>query len=133
MTEASLDHALQLIENALEIVGDNEVLYAVKGQVYVQFVHTGLSRDDSCLDKAEQCLEKVFALNPDSAEGHSLRAFICYKRGELREAVRAASRALAIDPHNVEALTWSCVNLHLGRPASARRSIERLVDLEPLH
>ena len=133
MTEASLDRALQLIESALEIVGDNALLYAAMGSVYVQFIHAGIRIDATYMEKAEECAARALALNPDLAEAHSLRAFINYKNGHLRQAGLAARQALTIDPNNRDALFWTGVYVHLGKESFARPFLEKLIEVDPLH
>ena len=62
----SLDHALQLVRRAEDIVGDNELLFVAEGLIYWQYVNVGIvpvSQYDEYLQKADDCAAKVFALN----------------------------------------------------------------------
>ena len=86
----ALDHALRLIQNGLDIVGDNELLYAAQGNVYVQYRQVGIDTSDANVRKAEECVEKVFALNPDSHHGHRLSGHLYRIRGNVQAAVRTS-------------------------------------------
>ena len=108
-TEEGLDRALGLIKTAMDIVGDNELLYAARGTVYWQYVNAAIKSDESYIDKAEECARKVLDLNPDSAAGHVLLAMVRRAQGRTADSIRSHKRALAIDAGNLYAL------LELGR------------------
>src|SRR4030095_15302518 len=59
-TREGLDQALALIDNALQIVGDNELLYAAKGSVHWQYVNAAIRADAHDIEQAEACVAKVF-------------------------------------------------------------------------
>ena len=103
-TKEGLDRAVELIQNALDIVGDNELLYAAMGSVYRQYFNAAIGSDDDYIEKAEECAVKVFALNPDSAAGHDLLGMVQISKGRPAEAMRSFKRALAIDPDSTYAL-----------------------------
>ena len=132
----SLDHALQLVKRAQDIVGDNELLFAAEGFVYWQNVNVGIvpvSQYDEQLQKAESCAVKVFALNPDSSKGHVLRGAIRHTRADPNGAARDYKRALALDPNDPDALLWLGYHYAVsGRPALARALMDRLQQVDPL-
>ena len=103
-TKDGLDQALALIENALGIVGDNELLYASKGSVHWQYVNAAIRADAHDIEHAEECAARVFALNADSAAGHALLGMIRQAQGRPVEAIASYKRSLAADPSNVYAL-----------------------------
>jgi serine/threonine protein kinase/Flp pilus assembly protein TadD len=103
-TEEGLDHALVLIDTALGIVGDNELLYAAKGTVHWQYVNAAIRANAGDIEQAEVCVRKVFALNPDSAAGHALLGMVRQAQARPLEAIANYKRALATDPGNVYAL-----------------------------
>ena len=100
----SLDHALQLVRRAEDIVGDNELLFVAEGLIYWQHVNVGIvpvSQYDEYLRKAEDCVAKVFALNPESSKGHGLRGAIRHNRADptgaaarLQEGAGTRSRTI---------------------------------------
>jgi len=132
----SLDHALQLVRRAQDIVGDNELLFVAEGLIYWQKVNVGMvpvSQYDECLGRAEACAAKVFALNPESSKGHSLRGAIRHTRADPAGAARDYKRALLLDPNDPEALLWLAYSYGVsGRPALARALLDRLQQVDPL-
>ena len=103
-TKDGLDRALELIQNALEIVGDNELLYAARGSVYRGFFNAAIPSSGNDIEKAEQCAVKVFALSPDSAIGHELMGMVQFSQGRIAESKRSYERALEIEPDSTYAL-----------------------------
>src|SRR6266550_3881215 len=132
----SLDHALQLVRRAQDIVGDNELLFVAEGLIYWQKVNVGMvpvSEYDGYLSKAEACAAKVFALNPESSRGYGLRGAIRHTRADPSGAVRDYKQALLLDPNDPEALLWLGYYYGVsGRPALARALMDRLQQVDPL-
>jgi serine/threonine protein kinase/Flp pilus assembly protein TadD len=129
-----LDRALRLIESALEIVGDNELLYATKGTIYWQYVNAALESGDDYIDRAEECAVKVFELNPDSAAGHALRGMVRQAQGRLDEARRSYERALSIEPHHGYALAeLERLFIVAGREADARALSDQAIAIDPFN
>ncbi|MGQ0646981.1 MAG: protein kinase domain-containing protein [Gemmatimonadaceae bacterium] len=133
---ASLDRALQLIREAQEIVGDNELLFAAEGWIYWQYVNVGLrpaSTYDHYLRKAEECAERIFAIDPESSKGHGLRGAIRNHRADPVGSLRDYKRALALDPNDPEALLWLGYGYAVsGRIPLAVALMERLLHVDPL-
>jgi TolB-like protein/Tfp pilus assembly protein PilF len=130
--ESSLRRAIDLVQQALAIVGDNEALYAAMGMAYCRYANAGIRPEDN-LRRAEQCAAKISALKGESSYAYLLRGMISNKRGNMQEAVRELKIALAADPNDAEALL-SLVYAYLsaGKPAAARPLIRRLLDVDPL-
>jgi TolB-like protein len=132
-TLAGLDLALELIQDALRIVGDNELLYAAMGGIYRQYVNAALKSDDGYIASAEECADKVFTLSPDSAVGHELLGKIRLTQGRPAEGIRHLRRALELQPNIVHA--WN--ELHrvydvVGWHDEARALAARARILDPL-
>jgi eukaryotic-like serine/threonine-protein kinase len=132
----SLDHALQLIRRAQDIVGDNELLFVAEGMIYLQNVNVGIvpvSRYDEYLRMAEACAAKAFALNPESSKAHFLRGAVRHNRADPHGAARDYKKALSLDPNDPEALVWLAYHYAAsGRPALARALVDRLQQVDPL-
>ena len=130
------DHALQLVRRAQDIVGDNELLFVAEGLIYWQNVNVGMvpvSQYDEYLTKAEACAAKVFALNPESPKGHSLRGAIRHIRADPTGAASDYKQALLLDPNDSEALLWLSYYYGVsGQPALARALMDRLQQVDPL-
>ncbi|MCX6567053.1 MAG: hypothetical protein NTW38_11650 [Candidatus Aminicenantes bacterium] len=133
-TEVGLGQALQLVKKGLEIIGENEILLADEGQIYCLYMDMGIKKEENLIVKAEECIQKVFALNPESSYGHFLRGMIRRKKGETQEAVREFRRSLTIDPNQPDSLAWlSWVYAHSGKVFAARPLISRLLEIDPLN
>jgi len=129
----AIDHAIQLLHNGLEVVGDNARLYAALGHAYLQYREAGIDVGQGPLDQAEGCAAKVFALEPVSASGLQLRGWIHYCRGRIQHAVHDLKAALDIEPHNADTLLL-LINCYLisGKVSAARPLIERALTVDPL-
>jgi non-specific serine/threonine protein kinase len=132
----SLEHALLLVRRAQAIVGDNELLFAAEGLIYWQEVNVGIvpvAQYEEYLDKAEACVAKVFALNPESSKGYCLRGAIRNNRADPAGAISDFKKALSIDPNAPEALLWLGYDYAVsGRVPLARALMERLLQVDPL-
>ena len=130
-TEEGLDRGIDLLLRALDLVGENALLYSALGMAYWQHINAGVRPDEQYLQQAEECAGKVFQLAPESAEGHHLRGLIGLARGEVQKAADAFKHALALDPGHASALLYRSAALSFaGREATAEA--ERLLRADPL-
>jgi TolB-like protein/predicted Zn-dependent protease len=133
-TEEGLDRSLNLIKEGLEIIGENEILYADAGQIYIFYTDLGLRKEENLLVKADESIQKVFTLNPRSPLGHYLRGMINRKKSNTLEAVREFKQSIAIDSNNPDSLAWlSWVYSHSGKASAARPLIDRLLEIDLLN
>ena len=129
----AIDRAVDLLRDALAIIGDNARLYAALGLAHLQYREAGIDFGDRPLVEAELCAEKVFALETDSAPGLQLRGWIHYSRGRVQEAVRDLKAALDIDGNNADTLLLlSNCYLISGRVSAARPLIARVLSIDPM-
>jgi len=137
LSEESHDRALELIERGLEIVGDNDLLYAAQGLIYFHHVDQMNKRPETyaeLLEQARACADRALAINPSSAPAHALRGFISFASGESRGALRHFSSALQLDPNSGDAHLilgyWRAAGgWELG---AARRFLEKVAEIDPL-
>ena len=129
----AIDHAVQLLEEALRIEGDSAPLYAALGMAYLQYREAGIDLSERPLQQAERCAAQVLALEPGSPAALQLRGWICYSRGQLQAAVGDLNAALAGEPHNADTLLLLC-NCYIisGQVAAARPLLQRLATIDPL-
>ena len=133
-TEPGLERASRFIKRGLDLIGDNEILYADLGFVYLMYIDAGIKKDERILIEAEECIQKVFSLNPGSAYGHYLRGMIQRKKRNYPLAVKEFKKSLAIDPNHPDPLMWlGWVCGHSGRILEARQLLGRLLKIDPLN
>jgi TolB-like protein/lipoprotein NlpI len=130
----ALHRALQYVHNAMNIVGENPLLYADLGLVYWQQAHAGVKVGEELFQKAEECVKKVFELEPESPHGFRLQGFLEYARGKQKEALRNFKRALAADPNDADSLYYIILisSYIMGKTKSLPPLLERLLQIDPL-
>jgi len=132
-TEHSFEHAIQLLNNGIEIVGENDLLLATMGTVYFQYINLGIAADESFLKKAEEYAGRVFEIDPESPPGHRLRGLIHWKRGNVQEGVKELNRALAQDPNNPDNLMLLAYLYGFsGKGFAAKQLLKKLLEIDPL-
>lgn len=128
-----LRRALGLLEEALEIVGDNALLHATKGLAFLQLVNSMTRTDDEPLRMAEASADRCLALEPDMAQGHALRGMVAWFRGDWREAYRNVRIALSQGWQDPETLIWAtCIYSYGGQLSAARETAAHLRAIDPL-
>jgi TolB-like protein len=129
----SIDKAVELLQEALTIIGDNARLYAALGLAYLQYREAGIDFTERPLLEAELCATKLFSLVGSSASGLQLRGWIRYSRGLIQDAVHDLKAALALEPNNADTLLLLC-NCYLisGHVRAARPLLKRLSAVDPL-
>ena len=133
-TEESLESATRLVKKGFDIIGDNEILYADMAFIYIMYMDAGIKKEEDLFVKVEECIQKVFSLNPRSSYGHYLSGMSRRKKGDTQEAVRELKQSLAMDPNHPDSILWlSWVYAHSGKVFRARTLIERLLNIDPLN
>ncbi len=128
-----LERARRHVLNALELVGDDELLLATLGQIHVWFLQTGTAPDPEHLARADECAEAIFRIAPGSRHGHRLAGFVRFQRGDLRGArfhLRTALREVPDDPDALAMLGYLCCLA--GREETGLSHFERLLAIDPL-
>jgi TolB-like protein/lipoprotein NlpI len=129
----SIDRAVQLLRQALALIGENARLYGALGLAHLQYREAGIDLSEQPLIEADACASKLFSLKDHSASGWQLRGWIAYSRGHIQDAVRDLKVALELEPNNSDTLLLLC-NCYLisGRVAAARPLLTRLLAVDPL-
>ena len=133
-TDKGFKRALQYINQGLEIIGENEILYADMGQVYMLYIERGVDRGENNFKKAQECAEKVFSLNPNSANGHYLMGHLKMWRGHIKESMKDLMQGLSIDPnHHNSAFFLTVIYITSGKGDSARPIIQKILKTDPMN
>lgn len=128
-----LERATRFIETALELVGDNALLWATLGHIRAMYLESGLDSGPEAHRRLEEITDKVSRLDPDSVRGHWLRTFNALQKGDLAGALTAGAQAERADPDDPDTLVLlAYVFANAGRTARAREVVERAVQLDPL-
>jgi serine/threonine protein kinase/tetratricopeptide (TPR) repeat protein len=130
--EASIGRAIEWTQQALEIVGENDLLYATLGMAYCGYARAGI-RPAASLEEAEACAARLDALGSRSPAACLLRAKINGHSHSLQAAVRDLKVVLDQDPNHAEALLeLAYAYLSAGRVPAARPILARLLRVDPL-
>lgn len=134
-TKDGLDRALRYLQNGLEIVGKNAVLYAGMGFVYSQYVNIGLAHEEY-IKKAEGYASKALALDSGSLEAHFVLGFLnmCF-HGNPKKSIHHYKQAITIFPDDPDVLIWLITGYgtNWGKPKEARQSYNRLMQVDPFN
>ena len=130
----ALDRAQDYLQKGIAILGDNIQLEAALGLVYWQYFNAGIRPDPEYLRKARECAHRIFAIDPDSPDGHRLLGLVVmHVEGDPQNAVRHLKFAVAADPNDTDALLWlSAIYGLVGRSSSAYPLVERLLEIDPI-
>ena len=134
LTEVGFKQGLHYINQGLKIFGDNDKLYSLQGMVYLGYIEIGFDKDESIFKKVEECTEKVFSLNPDSADGHYLRGHVQRWHGDVIGGIKNYNKALSIEPNHYWANFWRSFNYAIsGHGEVASDSISKILNSDPLN
>ena len=127
------DRAVELLRQALDLVGENALLCSALGMAYWQYNNAGVSADRRYLEQAEEYATKALRLDPESASGHFLRGvLLIFGHGKVQESARVLKHALALDPDHTQARLYRAVVLDCaGRDSAAE--ITKALEVDPLN
>jgi non-specific serine/threonine protein kinase len=133
----SLDLAISHLEAALDLIGDNALIYQGLGEAYFQYVNIGaaIGREEEFIQNSEQCADKIFSLEPESPRGYLVRTQTQMARGDIHSCAGNLRRVLQAFPNEIVALQLYSHALGWlgGKPEAAEPLAARLVDVDPLN
>jgi tetratricopeptide (TPR) repeat protein len=126
---------VRYLQDGLEIIGENAVIYGGMGYAYSQYVNIGLEHEEY-VNKAEEFAGKALALDSESLEAHFILGFLnLIYHGEPKKAIHHFKQAMAIFPDDPDVLFWLTAGYgsNWGKPKEARQSYNRLLKVDPLN
>jgi eukaryotic-like serine/threonine-protein kinase len=132
-TEDGLNRGLRYLQNALDTIGDNALLYSGMAFALLQLVNIGAKQEED-LERAEEFGKKALAIDPDFPKAHAVLGWIAMWRNP-RQVIHHFKKALSISPDDAFALQGLGV-FYVMIVGGINESIpvgERLVQIDPLH
>jgi TolB-like protein/predicted Ser/Thr protein kinase len=134
--EKSLDSAFVYLQGAIDIVGDNAVLYSGMGWAYYQYANLGI-RQEEYFKQAEEYGKKALTLDPNVPEALDLLGELSTYKDypeNWREAIGYWQRALNVHPNDVGILySMNWMYMEIGRLSEANAVVDRIAVLDPLN
>ena len=120
--EDGLKRALQYLDDALKIEGENPFLYSKMGATLLSLMNVLIKVDRSIFRKVRQLADKVFKLSPNSPMGHILLGYLSFYEGNIRDAVIQVQTAYNSNPNDHDNL-WLLIlgYSYLGQSEEAEK------------
>lgn len=126
------ERSLGLLRNAIDIAGENELLYTTMGTAYCMAYR--IKPEIQYFSKTEECVSVLFRLNPDSPGGHYLLGALHDIRSELQKAAKEYAKCLLTDASNTDCmLQLSRIYCAAGKMEEASILLEKVLALDPLN
>jgi len=131
MSGEAINRAIQYLQNALDIIGDNAFLYAGMAFAYWNLVNIGIEQEE-CLVKAEEYARKALTLDAESVQAHAMLGWIA-AWSNTREAIHHFKKALSVSADDTLALQGLLMVYvqWVGKVSAAIPLLERLVQIDP--
>jgi tetratricopeptide (TPR) repeat protein len=131
-SQQGIERAIQLVQRAQEIVGENALIHATLARCYSFSYEFGVSHDMETLHRADRHASKALELAPHLGLALFAKAHVRFKEGNLKEAARLLRRAREHDK-NADPLTLLAIVLGVvGKVDEARSVADEAVALDPL-
>jgi len=133
MTEDGLNRGVRHLQNGLDIMGENALLYSGLAFAHLQLVNIGAKHEED-LEKAEEFGKKALAIDPEFARAHAVLGWIAMWKNP-RQVIHHFKSALSISPDDSFSLQGlACCYIQLkGSIAAAIPVCEKLVRVDPLN
>jgi len=128
----SLDRAFALINKALDIVGENPLLLAMKGQLHWLYVNVSIHPEERHLDKAAELVTRALALDGDHYLAIFVRGLVAALRGDIEHALKDLYRANRLQPGDSNVRVELCRFSQAAGLTRYTRFVEEAVRLDPL-
>ena len=132
-TEVGLTRAVEHLEQALRIVGDNALLHGTLAYTWQMHAQAGFEPRETFRARARASAQRAFALDPEAQLAHLAVGMLSIMEAPA-EAIRCFQRVLQSDPNHAEALlSVAAATGFAWRPEVGRGYLERARTFDPLH
>ncbi len=132
-TKEGTERAVQYLQNALDILGENATLYAGLGLAYFQLTNLGIKQEEY-LNKAREYVQKSFALDPGSSQAHAVTGYIYSLEGDIRLGISHLKKAASSDPADPDTAVWlGWFYMLMGKNSVAARFGEKALQIDPVN
>lgn len=132
LTGDAINRAIRYLQNALDIMGDNALLYLGMAFAHLHLVNIGVEQEEY-LAKAEEFAKKAMAMDPEFAKAQAMLGWIAMW-SNTRQAIHHFKKALSISPDDTLALQGLAIFYVqvVGKIAATIPLCERLAQIDPL-
>ena len=130
-TKESIERAQDLLKNALDIVGDNALLYAGLSYACWAAYDFGISYKKETLEEGEKYAQKSLALDPNQPIALMGLGLMHYKRGDMQTTIINTIRAKELGLESDVAFSGFLL-AEVGKIAEAHRYAEEYIESNPL-
>jgi len=124
--------ALKLVDEALRIVPDSALLFAMKGQLHWTEVNVNMGSADEALALAEGFVNQALALDPESHLAIFVRGLIAGVRGQTLAALGDLYRAHELRPGDANVFAPLCRFSNSAGLRNHFKYAEQFVRIDPL-
>jgi len=132
-TKDGFDRAYQLVNHALDIVGENALLYAGLGWFHALAYDFGISHDQETLLSGERYARRALELDSSLGFAHYAIGYVRYKQGDFEAAVKEVRRAHEQECSPEALWMLGFVLAEVGLIDDARRFAIEAVAADPLN
>ncbi|MCJ7547312.1 MAG: hypothetical protein MUP30_10905 [Deltaproteobacteria bacterium] len=127
----AINRAIQYLQNALDIMGDNAFLYSGMAWAYWMLVNIGVKQEEYIV-RAEEFARKALTVDPESAQAHAMLGWISVW-SNTRQAIYHFKKALSVSADDTLALLGLATVYvqYAGKVGAAIPLCERLVKIDP--
>jgi len=136
-TEATIESAVELLDRAIERDPGYAPAYAQRGIATIMLSERsyGTVPEADAQRNGKRFLDRALEIDPNLAEAWGgLGLYYANRQTEHEQATEALTRALELNPNNIDASNWLYVNFsNTGQAANALAMIEYMTERDPLY
>ena len=131
-SEDSNNKALKYLQTALEITGDNALLYSGMALAYWNLVNIGAAHEDYLI-KSEEYAKKALSIDPETDMAHTVLGYIKVSQGQVYDSYPFLKSALRVNPNEIIALAGiGQIFICAGRMSEGDPYFKKILQIDPL-